>query len=249
MLGFLPLSTAPLSSLGLAIALGADAGAYTVTGQDATWQRSVAHEAGAYALTGKDAELDPSLFFRCQTGDYYVTGQDAALRLTRLSEAGSYSVTGQDATLGRGRFIAGDAGAYALTGQDVTWAIGVALIADVGAYTVTGQDARARFVLTADAAQYVNPSTDGPMSSLPMSSLGETQPVGMPGYPLVGYAAALRLSRGAGAGAYLLTGFPARFIKGPVVRARGRDLSMALVLARDLSAPRVAVRDFSEGLP
>lgn len=221
MLGFLPLSTAPLSAIGFAAALAGDAGAYAVTGQDAALNtaRTVTAEAGAYALTGKDAELDPSLFFRCQTGDYYVIGQDATLTATLrvVADAGSYAVTGQDAPLRFGGRTSGEAGAY----------------------TVTGQDARARFVLTADAAQYVNPSTDGPMSSLPMSSLGETQPVEMPGYPLIGYGVLFHVRRMAEAGAYTYTGYFARLIKGPVIRARGRDLSMALVL----------VRDFSEGLP
>ena len=249
MLGFHPLSSAPLSSLGLAMVVAADVGSYAVAGQDATWDRGIAHDAGAYAVTGQDAELDPSLFFRCQTGDYYVTGGAATFRLTQASEAGAYALAGQDAGLVYGRVLAADAGPYDVTGQGVIFRIGVALIGDVGTYTVTGQDAAARYVLRGDAAVFVNPSTDGPMSSLPMSSLGATHPDGLAGYVLGGYHARLALSRLSGAGAYVVTGFPTRFIRGPVIRARGRDLSAALVLQRDLSAGFIFVRDTSEGLP
>lgn len=249
MLGFHPLSSAPLSSLGLAIVMAADVGSYAVAGQDATWNRGIAHDAGAYTVTGKDAELDPSLFFRCQTGDYYVTGGAASFRLTQASEAGAYAIAGQDAGLVYGRVLAADAGPYTIAGQDVIFRIGASLIGDASSYTVTGQNAAARYVLRGDAAVFVNPSTDGPMSSLPMSSLGATHPDGLAGYVLGGYEAGLRLSQRAAAGAYVLTGFPVRFIRGPVIRARGRDLSGALVLQRDLSAGFIFVRDTSEGLP
>jgi len=99
MLGFMPLSAAPMSSLGLAIVMAGSAGAYAATGQDVTWDRSVVSEAGAYALTGQDAELDPSLFFRCQTGDFTLTGQSARFRRSVVSAAGAYQATGQSANL------------------------------------------------------------------------------------------------------------------------------------------------------
>lgn len=258
MLGFMPLSAAPMSSLGLAIVIAASPGAYAATGQDATWDRSNAHNAGAYTLTGQDAELDPSLFFRCQTGDFTTTGQTARFHRSVVSAAGSYTATGQSAALIRGQVLEADAGAYSFTGQPIIFRIGTAVIADAGAFVLTGNTAGARYVLTADAAQLGTASPQWPISSQPMSSLGPAQPSTV-GYLLQGPAVTLRATMFAGAGAYTLTGYPVRFIKGPVIRARGRDLSAPLVAVRDVSGALVAVRnmsgayilvrDTSEGLP
>jgi hypothetical protein len=248
MLGFMPLSAAPMSSLGLAIVMAGSAGAYAATGQAATWDRTVAHNAGAYALTGQDAELDPSLFFRCQTGDFVTTGQPARFRRSVVSPAGTYATTGQSANLLLGQVLEADAGAYSTTGQSVIFRIGGSVIGEVGSYLLTGQPARARYVLTADRAQLGSASPQWPISSQPMASLGPAQPSAI-GYLVQGQAASLRGTMAAGAGAYLLTGYPVRFIKGPVIRARGRDLSGPLVAVRDLSGSYVRVRDTSEGLP
>lgn len=248
MLGFTPMAAAPLASLGLALALASDAGSYAVTGQDATWDRTIVSEAGAYALTGKDAELDPSLFFRCQTGDFYLTGQDAALSLTRASDAGAYTLTGQDATLGRGRTMPADAGAVVVTGQDVIFRIGVALVAAPGAYQVDGQAARARYVLRGDAAALSANGPQPPLASAPMASLGAST-TGMPGYGLTGQSAALRLSQRAAAGAYVLTGQDARLVRGPLYRARAVDQSGALYAAVESSGAYYVAWDNSEGPP
>jgi len=248
MLGFMPLSAAPMASLGLAIVIAASPGAYAATGQDATWDRSNAHNAGAYTLTGQDAELDPSLFFRCQTGDFTTIGQAARFHRSVVSAAGSYTATGQSANLLLGQVLEADAGAYTATGEPVIFRIGASIFGDPGAYTLTGQTAGARYVLTANAAQLGTASPQWPISSQPMSSLGPAQPSTV-GYLLQGPAATLRATMFAGAGAYTLTGYPVRFIKGPVIRARGRDLSGPLVAVRDLSGPYILVRDTSEGLP
>ena len=258
MLGFMPMSAAPMASLGLAMVLAGSAGSFDTAGQAATWDRSNAHNVGTYALTGQDAELDPSLFFRCQTGDFTTTGQAAQFRRSVVSAAGAYATTGQDAALLLGQVLEADAGAYSTTGQPVIFRIGAAIPGDVGSFLLTGQTARARYVLTGDGAQLGSASPQWPMSSQPMASLGPAQPSGV-GYLLQSTGTALRATRFSQAGAYLLTGYPVRFIKGPVIRARGRDLSGPLVLvleqsgpwirSRDDSGPFIRSRDSSEGLP
>jgi len=248
MLGFMPLSAAPMSSLGLALVMAGSAGAYAVTGQEAGWDRSVVSEAGAYALTGQDAELDPSLFFRCQTGDFTLTGQSARFRRSVVSAAGAYQATGKSANLLLGQVLEAGAGAYAVTGQPVIFRVGASIIGGPGAYVLTGSNVAGRYILRADAAALGSASPQWPISSQPMSSLGPAQPSAV-GFLLQGQAASLRGTRFSQAGAYFLTGYPVRFIKGPVIRARGRDLSGPLVAVRDLSGVYVRIRDTSEGLP
>jgi hypothetical protein len=248
MLGFTPMAAAPLASLGLAIALAGDAGSYAVTGQDVTWGLGVGGGAGAYTLTGQDAELDPSLFFRCQTGDFYLTGQPAAFRLTRATAAGAYTVTGQDATLGQGLTMPADAGAVAVTGQPAIFRIGVALIGAAGAYHVNGQPTRARYVLRGDAAALGTGGPQPPLASAPMASLGSST-TGMPGYGLTGQVAALKLRQRAAAGAYVLTGQSARLVAGPIYRARAVDGSGAAYALVDGSWAYYVAWDTSEGAP
>lgn len=248
MLGFFPIAAAPLSSLGVAISIAASAGAYAATGQDATWDRTNASAVGAYTLTGKDAELDPSLFFRCQTGDFYLSGGAASFRRSVVSAAGSYQSTGQSAALLRGQVLEAEAGAYQSTGRSVVFVVGASVPGEVGTFTLTGQNAAGRYVLRADAAQLGSASPQWPISSQPMSSLGPAQPSGV-GFLLQSTGTSLQVSRLSGAGAYILTGYPVRFLKGPYFRVRGRDLSGPYVLAMDRSGGYVVVRDFSEGLP
>lgn len=258
MLGFFPVAAAPLASLGLAVTLAASAGADALTGEAVAWQRTVTHEAGAYALTGQDAELDPSLYFRCQTGDFTVTGQSAAQARSVVHAAGSYATTGHAATFRLG--IGAATLPFALTGEPATLNAGVAIVAGPGAFTLTGQAVRGGYVLRADAARLRSTGApEAPLASIPIATLGPAAPESLTGFVLGGYGVALRLSRRAGTGAYHLTGYPVRFIRGPISRGRGVDRSGPLVLVLDSSAAAVrvidrsaaaiAVRDASEGLP
>lgn len=248
MLGFVPLSAAPISSLGLAITVAASAGSFAVTGQEATWDRTNASAVGTYALTGKDAELDPSLFFRCQTGDFYLTGGAASFRRSMASPAGSYQTTGQTAVLRYGQVLEAGGGTLALTGQPLIFRIGVALLPDAGSFLVSGSSAAAAYRLRGDAAALVgSESPTVPLSTVPLSTLGGAETT--IGYRLLGYPVGLRASRRSAAGAYIMTGYPVRFIKGPVIRGRGRDQSGPWVVVVDRSGAFVAVRDTSEGLP
>lgn len=82
MLGYYPLSSAPLSSLGEAqLILLADAGAYALTGQDAGLfaSRRMSSDVGVYALTGQNAGLLRGRRMPSDAGAYVLTGQDARL--------------------------------------------------------------------------------------------------------------------------------------------------------------------------
>lgn len=97
------------AAAGGAYTLTADAGSYSLAGQDATLLKSkvVTADAGSYALAGQDATLTHTPF-----GSTY----------TLTCDAGAYSISGQDAALIRGRVVIADAGDYSLTGQDAAFA-------------------------------------------------------------------------------------------------------------------------------
>ena len=108
--------------------LTADAGAYTLSGQDATLlkTRVLTADAGSYAVGGQDASVLVGHKLTADAGAYSVAGQDATLTYvpvtpgsyTLTCDAGAYVLAGQDATLLRGRVVAADAGAYAISGAD-----------------------------------------------------------------------------------------------------------------------------------
>ena len=124
--------------------LTADAGAYTLAGQDATLlkTRIVTADAGSYAVAGQDASVLVGHLITADAGAYTLAGQDATLTYapvtpgsyTLTCDAGAYVLAGQDATLLRGRVVAADAGDYALTGADATFAYSGAQSAAAGGY-------------------------------------------------------------------------------------------------------------------
>lgn len=95
-------------------------------------------EAGSYTMAGQDASLRSALKIAAGAGSYSLTGQDASLRFGRkiAAGAGSYSLTGQDAVLRAIRRIAAEGGSYALTGYDANLLIGhhYVLTAEQGYY-------------------------------------------------------------------------------------------------------------------
>lgn len=137
----------------------ADAGAYAVTGQDASLEFGYAVDAaaGSYTLTGSDAALEFGFEVAADAGAYTLTGQDASLEFGRevAADAGSYGVTGQDASLEFGYAVDADAGTYTFTGQDASLVYEIAgeytLAADAGSYTITGADAGLEFGYAVDA--------------------------------------------------------------------------------------------------
>ena len=63
-------------------------------------------DAGSYSLTGQDAGLLRGYLVTADAGAYVLTGQDATLSVgnkTLIADAGSYTLTGQNATLKYGK--------------------------------------------------------------------------------------------------------------------------------------------------
>jgi hypothetical protein len=145
---------------GVALTLDAEAGAYSLTGQDATLNlvRALPSDAGSYSVVGQDATLASFKYLSADAGSYSVVGQDATLALFKYlsADAGSYSVVGQDATLASFKYLSADAGSYSVVGQDATLASSLYLSADAGSYSVVGQDATLLFprVISADGGAY-----------------------------------------------------------------------------------------------
>jgi len=113
--------------------LNAAAGAYTLSGQAATFTvaRVLPAAAGAYVLAGQSATLRASRVLPASAGSYTLAGQDATLRAARTlpAAAGAYTLAGQDATLtytpGPGAYeLPTDAGSYTFAGQDATLTYG-----------------------------------------------------------------------------------------------------------------------------
>lgn len=152
--------------------LTADAGAFALTGQNATlaYGRVLAADAGSFALSGQAANFVRGFGLIADAGTFALTGQNAGFIYNRIlaAGAGAFVLTGQDAILQRtGIYVlSADAGAFALTGQTAGLLVGHKLPADVGAFTLSGQAAnllRSRlltaaagsFILTGQAALFV----------------------------------------------------------------------------------------------
>lgn len=128
--------------------LGADVGAFTLAGQTAAFAvaRGFAADGGAYPLTGQDATLRPTRELTADVGAFTISGQVADLHAVRLlaADVGAYILGGQDAALfAPSAFVlVADGGAFALAGKDATLtATTRVLSADVGAHALTGQSA------------------------------------------------------------------------------------------------------------
>lgn len=78
MLGTFPVSSVPLSSVGIISRTMVDAGSYTVTGQTSRLSVRLGGGTGAYTVTGMAAPL--RVVMRGGAGAYTVTGYDAVLR-------------------------------------------------------------------------------------------------------------------------------------------------------------------------
>ena len=95
-------------------------------------------EAGSYTMAGQDASLRSALKVAAGVGSYSLAGQDASLRVGKkmAADAGSYSLTGQDAVLRAIRRIAAEGGSYTLTGYDANLLLGhhYVLTAEQGYY-------------------------------------------------------------------------------------------------------------------
>jgi hypothetical protein len=94
---------------------------------DGVWAvnaRTLTCDAGAYAVTGSDATLNKigALSFTGDPGAYDVTGSAATLQRHYIltADAGAYALTGADIAVLRTLILQADAGAYVITGTDAT---------------------------------------------------------------------------------------------------------------------------------
>lgn len=78
MLGTFPVSSVPLSSVGIISRTMAEAGTYAITGQTARSQVALGGSAGSYVVIGVAAAA--RVVMRSNAGAYTVTGYDAVLR-------------------------------------------------------------------------------------------------------------------------------------------------------------------------
>lgn len=148
--------------------LACDAGAYTVTGFDASLTRArlLTCDAGSYTLTGNAATLTKASALAPDAGSYTVAGNTTTLTVARIltCDAGSYTLTGNAVTLTKASVLLPAAGAYTLTGNDATLTYQQAgsLTCDVGTYTVTGFDTTLTVarLLTANTGDYTTTGLD-----------------------------------------------------------------------------------------
>lgn len=204
-----------------AYTIGADAGAYTLTGQDAALRvgRVLTAATGSYTLTGQDASFSRDRRLAAYAGSYTLTGQDARIVATRTlvaspntREAGTAYTHFMFAALGEvalggsvSQSVDAPAVTYSLQGFDTTLRRGISVQADAGAYAITGYDAGQRFTRAI------------------IASVGA--------YTLSGQAALSIITMPAGAGSYTLTGQDVTFSRvskrirgfarvGPAINAR-----------------------------
>lgn len=131
MLGFQALGRRALGQISTDVAVSAEAGAFTLTGQAAGLSAAIIGGTGAFTLTGQDAAFTIS-------ANYPLT-----------ADAGTFTLSGQDATLVYGRVIpfVVEPGAFVLSGGAATFAI--TMPAGAGVFVLTGQDTRRLLALSA----------------------------------------------------------------------------------------------------
>ena len=121
-------------------------------------------DAGAFTLTGQLAEFHRTYVLAATGGGFVLAGQDASLLVGRLlsADAGAFVLTGQDATLLYDRAIAANANAFVLAGQDATLLAVRILSADAAAFVFTGADATLTVVLAGVEAAAITLLLDRP---------------------------------------------------------------------------------------
>lgn len=107
--------------------LTADAGMFSLSGQDAGLraERRLVGEMGAFSLAGQDAGLRAEWRLAADVGLFAFTGQDAGLPVERrlAADAGLFALAGQDAALRMARQLLAEAGIFSLSGQDVEFIV------------------------------------------------------------------------------------------------------------------------------
>lgn len=172
MLGFTPLSSAPIAAIdagGVNVyQLDLDAGTFTATAQDATFTISRAHDAGIFSLVGFDAFR--TLSKPLDHGSFTLTTQDATFNISALLETATYSLTGFPHNKAISEYLRHVS--YSFTGQDATFTItrahgtgvfnlvgqdalkDISEVAGGAVYTLTGQDVEFNISARLDAATF-----------------------------------------------------------------------------------------------
>jgi hypothetical protein len=118
-----------IPTAGGGITLAADAGVFTLAGQEAFLRvdRRLAADVGAFVLAGQDAALRLDQRLVAEAGVFALLGQDAALRrdIRQVVEAGAFTLAGQEALLSVARRLVAEAGAFALAGQNIEFVVPV----------------------------------------------------------------------------------------------------------------------------
>lgn len=233
----------------------AEAGTFTLTGNDAALRRGYALTAnlGTFTLTGNDAGLRAARQMPAAVGSFTLTGIATGLRAARRLTAspGAFVLTGNDATLtysgagGGGYTLTADAGTFTLTGHAAALRVARQITAGAGAYTLTGNAAglRAARKLLADAGSYtLTGNTAGLRAGRQMAAQAGS-------YTLTGNAAGLSAARRliAQAGGFVLTGLSAVLTYSGALSSLGEYVITLLGLDRwrltDRSVPRYTLSD------
>lgn len=146
-------SAAALATLSAGIQtfpLLADAGAFTVVGQDTGAGISLLCEPASFAVAGQDSNYIAAQGLIADGAAFVLTAIDASLPQTFVCDAGAFALDGQ-ATLFTGRLSA-DAASFALGEQAVLFAD--YLTSSTASFTLSGQDALFAYRLVADAASF-----------------------------------------------------------------------------------------------
>lgn len=133
--------------------LGADAGSVSLAGPDVglEFSRLISAAAGSFTLSGEAASLEFGYAVAAASGSFALGGQDVAFSRTYVlaSAAATFILTGQDATLRTsGNVMPADAGAFSLAGQDASFPLGRSLVAAFGQFSLTGANASVLFSRT-----------------------------------------------------------------------------------------------------
>jgi len=216
---------APVPTVTAAPSLG-----YVLTGSDVTLtytqgaqSYTLACEAGSYTLTGTDTtfEVKRNYVLDCEAGSYTLTGTDCTLtaqfHYSLVCEAGSYTYTGTDISFGNttAYTLVCEAGSYSLTGSDISFAVqhNYTFVCEAGSYSLTGTDSDLvllrNYILACSAGTYSLTGTNAALTS------ARTMALEAGSYTLTGTNADLyrALVMACEAGTYALTGTGVDFVK------------------------------------
>lgn len=181
MLGFQALGRRALGQISTDVAVNAEAGAFLLTGQDATFAVAMPAETGTFTLTGQDATLTRIRQVAASAGSFALTGQDATFAIT----------------------MPAGAGAFVLTGQDVTFRyVSLRVYAEAGSFTLNGQSSRRLLSLQTAAASF---ALTGQSVGLSLAMTG-----GRGSFALTGQTATFAITMPAATGTFTLTGQDSR---------------------------------------